>query len=132
MDEIKQGGGIEREQKVNGEKLTETFQQNLPESPHQKQQEECTRSLPKQQQKPDPSRQQQQHQQQTEFQKFQLPKQQTDTDALEGMTGWQVAYRGIQLALNNEVEEAQKLLKGDSTCIHRQAGFCYLTFIVSE
>jgi len=30
-------------------------------------------------------------------------------------TGWQVAYRGIELALNNEVEEAQKLLKGDST-----------------
>jgi hypothetical protein len=37
----------------------------------------------------------------------------------------------VQLALNNRIEEAQKLLKADSNCIHRQAGFCYLAFIVS-
>ena len=58
-----------------------------------------------------------------------------DSDSVDtpsdDVTGWQVAYRGIQLALNNEIEEAQKVLKGDSSCIHRQAGFCYLTFIVS-
>ena len=48
-----------------------------------------------------------------------------------GMAGWQVASRGIQLALNNRVEDAIKLLKTESNCIHRQAGYCYLTFIVS-
>ena len=50
---------------------------------------------------------------------------------LEGMSGWQLAARGIQMAINNRVEEAQDLLRVDSSCIHRQAGFCYLTFIVS-
>ena len=45
--------------------------------------------------------------------------------------GWQLAARGVALALNNRVEEAQNLLRVDSSCIHRQAGFCYLTFIVS-
>ena len=49
-----------------------------------------------------------------------------------GLTaGWQLAARGVALALNNRVEEAQNLLRVDSSCIHRQAGFCYLTFIVS-
>ena len=52
-------------------------------------------------------------------------------NSADDVTGWKVAYRGIQLALNNQIEEAQKVLKGDSNCIHRQAGFCYLTFIVS-
>ena len=48
-----------------------------------------------------------------------------------GLSGWQLAARGIQLALNNRIEDAQNLLRVDSSCIHRQAGFCYLTFIVS-
>ena len=47
-----------------------------------------------------------------------------------GMSGWQLAARGIQLALNNRIEDAQSLLKVDSSCLHRQAGYCYLTFIV--
>jgi hypothetical protein len=47
-------------------------------------------------------------------------------------SGWQLAARGVQLALNNRVEEAHNLLKVDSSCIHRQAGFCYLTFIVRK
>ena len=47
------------------------------------------------------------------------------------MSGWQLAARGIKLALNNRIEDAQNLLRVDSSCIHRQAGFCYLTFIVS-
>ena len=49
-----------------------------------------------------------------------------------GLSGWQIAARGIQLALNNRIEDAQNLLRVDSSCIHRQAGFCYLTFIVSN
>ena len=49
-----------------------------------------------------------------------------------GLAGWQLAARGVALALNNKVEEAQNLLRVDSSCIHRQAGFCYLTFIVSK
>ena len=56
----------------------------------------------------------------------------TCDDADGKVPGWQVAYRGIQLALNNDVEEGQKLLRGDQSCIHRQAGYCYLTFIVSR
>ena len=132
MDENKEGGAIDKHEKINGERFKENWQQHLSECPKQNQnQEELPRLLPKQHQKQDPHKQQQ-----PEFQRYQLPKQQqqpqqSDADATEGMTGWQVAYRGIQLALNNEVEEALKLLKGDSTCIHRQAGFCYLTFIVS-
>ena len=47
------------------------------------------------------------------------------------MSGWQLAARGIKLALNNRILDAQNLLRVDSSCIHRQAGFCYLTFIVS-
>ena len=49
----------------------------------------------------------------------------------EGLAGWQVASRGIELALNNRMDDGIKLLKNESTCIHRQAGYCYLTFIVS-
>ena len=49
-----------------------------------------------------------------------------------GLAGWQLAARGVAMALNNRVEEAQNLLRVDSSCIHRQAGFCYLTFIVSN
>ena len=54
-----------------------------------------------------------------------------ETDQCHGLAGWQVACRGIELALNNRVEDGIKLLKTESTCIHRQAGYCYLTFIVS-
>lgn len=57
--------------------------------------------------------------------------------------GWQVASRGIQLALNNRVDEAQKLLKsaaaaanaagyndGGVAALQAQAGFCFLAFMV--
>ena len=50
---------------------------------------------------------------------------------LQGLEGWQLAARGVQMAINNRVEEGQELLKVDSSCIHRQAGLCYLSFIVS-
>ena len=50
---------------------------------------------------------------------------------LQGLAGWQLAARGVQMAINNQVEEAQDLLRVDSSCIHRQAGLCYLSFIVS-
>ena len=52
-------------------------------------------------------------------------------DQCHGTAGWQLAARGIQLALNNRVEDGIKLLRTESSCIHRQAGYCYLTFIVS-
>ena len=52
-------------------------------------------------------------------------------EQIEGLSGWQLAARGVQMAINNRVEEAQELLRVDSSCIHRQAGLCYLTFIVS-
>lgn len=54
-----------------------------------------------------------------------------ESDECHGLAGWQVASRGIELALNNRVEDGIKLLKTGNTCIHRQAGYCYLTFIVS-
>lgn len=56
----------------------------------------------------------------------------TASEDLAGLAGWQLAARGVQMAINNRVEEAQNLLRVDSSCIHRQAGFCYLTFIVSQ
>ena len=49
----------------------------------------------------------------------------------EGLAGWQVASRGIELALNNRMEDGIKLLKTETPCLHRQAGYCYITFIVS-
>ena len=49
----------------------------------------------------------------------------------EGLAGWQVASRGIELALNNRIEDGIKLLKNETSCLHRQAGYCYITFIVS-
>ena len=48
--------------------------------------------------------------------------------------GWQLARRGIHRALNNEVEEAQDLLKAEvdsSGCPQAQAGFCFIAFMVS-
>ena len=46
--------------------------------------------------------------------------------------GWEVAAEAIKLALNNRVEDAQDLLdQSKASCVHRQAGYCYLTFIVS-
>lgn len=50
----------------------------------------------------------------------------------QGLAGWELAARGVKMAINNRVEEAQELLRVDSSCIHRQAGLCYLTFIVSK
>ena len=49
-------------------------------------------------------------------------------------TGWQLARRGIHMALNNEVEEAQAMLKAavDGTgCPQAQAGYCFIAFMVS-
>ena len=49
------------------------------------------------------------------------------------LQGWELANRGIQLALNNRVEEAQKLLRGSGPgCMQSQAGYCFLTFMVSR
>ena len=46
--------------------------------------------------------------------------------------GWEVAAEAIKLALNNRVEDAQDLLdQSKASCVHRQAGYCYLAFIVS-
>jgi hypothetical protein len=48
--------------------------------------------------------------------------------------GWQLARRGIHLALNNRVEEAEKLLRSSadkSGCPQAQAGYCFLAFMVS-
>jgi len=44
--------------------------------------------------------------------------------------GWEVAAEAIKLALNNRVEDAQDLLdQSKASCVHRQAGYCYLAFI---
>ena len=57
--------------------------------------------------------------------------------SLSRETGWQLASRAIQLALNNRVEEAQRLLRtashhgGDrEASLQAQAGVCFLTFMV--
>ena len=50
----------------------------------------------------------------------------------EDLPGWQIAYKAIKLALNNRVEDAESLLNTTkATCVQSQAGYCYLTFIVS-
>ena len=57
-----------------------------------------------------------------------------DHDEEGNETGWQLARRGIHMALNNEVEEAQELLKAEvdgSGCPQAQAGFCFIAFMVS-
>ena len=49
--------------------------------------------------------------------------------------GWRLARRGIHMALNNEVEGAQELLKAEvdgSGCPQAQAGFCFIAFMVSK
>lgn len=48
------------------------------------------------------------------------------------LQGWQIASKCIQMALNNRVEDALKTLRSESKCVHRQAGYCYLTFIVRK
>ncbi|TRY69575.1 hypothetical protein TCAL_08624 [Tigriopus californicus] len=51
-------------------------------------------------------------------------------DCLDHEENWHLAARGIQLALNNRVEDAQNLLKSDpANSIHSQAGYCFLTFM---
>ena len=50
------------------------------------------------------------------------------------VAGWELARRGIHLALNNEVEEAQEMLRAEaesSGCPQAQAGFCFIAFMVS-
>ena len=57
-----------------------------------------------------------------------------DHDEEGNETGWQLARRGIHMALNNEVEEAQEMLKAEvdgSGCPQAQAGFCFIAFMVS-
>lgn len=61
--------------------------------------------------------------------------------------GWRLARRGIELALNNRVEEAQRVLRlavanatnaapGDAAsrlaCLQAHAGLAFLTFMVSK
>ena len=58
-----------------------------------------------------------------------------DEEGNEAEAGWQLARRGIHMALNNEVEEAQELLKAEadgSGCPQAQAGFCFIAFMVSS
>ena len=60
-----------------------------------------------------------------------------DEDDFADEPGWQLAARGVRLALNNRVEEAETLLRrraGDELCegrVQAQAGLCFLTFMVS-
>ena len=55
-------------------------------------------------------------------------------DVAAAAAGWQLARRGIHLALNNEVEEAQEMLRAEAEgngCPQAQAGFCFIAFMVS-
>ena len=62
-----------------------------------------------------------------------------DDDAYrEDEPGWRLASRGVRLALNNRVEEAERLLRARAEedllgggCVQAQAGLCFLTFMVS-
>ena len=57
-----------------------------------------------------------------------------DAAAASAAAGWELARRGIHLALNNEVEEAQEMLRAEaesSGCPQAQAGFCFIAFMVS-
>ena len=118
----------QQQQQPRGEKPKEVPQQQHPYRQQSRPKQNDNHQRQQQQQKPPPPPPQQQPQQQDQQQQSAGVE---NADDRGGLTGWQVAYRGIELALNNQVDEAQKLLKADSSCIHRQAGFCYLTFIVS-
>uniref|UniRef100_A0A0K2UP74 Uncharacterized protein n=1 Tax=Lepeophtheirus salmonis TaxID=72036 RepID=A0A0K2UP74_LEPSM len=52
-----------------------------------------------------------------------------ENDKVKKEDDWLTATKGIKFALNNRVEDAQKLLKSDSKSIQLQAGYCYLTFM---
>ena len=53
-------------------------------------------------------------------------------DVAAGVAGWQIAADAIKMALNNRVDDAHVLLShSKASCVHKQAGYCYLTFIVS-
>ena len=54
-----------------------------------------------------------------------------DYDVTSSLPGWQVAARGIDLALNNRVDAAHKLLEGTDG-IQARAGVCFLAFMVSR
>ncbi len=63
----------------------------------------------------------------------------SDGDDYEMESGWELAARGVRLALNNRVEEAERLLRGraevggmdpDGGRLQAQAGLSFLTFMV--
>ena len=55
-----------------------------------------------------------------------------DENESDIQAGWQIAADAIKMALNNRVDDAHVLLShSKASCVHKQAGYCYLTFIVS-
>ena len=68
----------------------------------------------------------------------------SDEDDLDSLEGWEIARRGVHLALNNQVEKALNLLKAAASsttvasdletriaAMQSQAGLCFLAFMVS-
>jgi len=43
---------------------------------------------------------------------------------------WQLAREGIQLLLNNNISEAEKLFREKKDNIQMAAGYCFVTFMV--
>jgi len=44
---------------------------------------------------------------------------------------WQLAREGIQLLLNNNISEAEKLFREKKDNVQMAAGYCFVTFMVS-
>lgn len=51
--------------------------------------------------------------------------------AASNQEGWKIAKTGIDLLLNNRIDEAEKLFKTNFDNIQTAAGYSFLTFIVS-
>jgi hypothetical protein len=45
---------------------------------------------------------------------------------------WQLAREGIQLLLNNNISEAEKLFRERKDNVQMAAGYCFVTFMVSR
>ena len=45
---------------------------------------------------------------------------------------WQLAREGIQLLLNNNISEAEKLFREKKDNVQMAAGYCFVTFMVSR
>ena len=65
------------------------------------------------------------------------PDYEEDSPGQDYEAGWQLARRAIQMALNNRVDEAQRLLRSnlvgcpEEDGLQAQAGLSFLTFMVS-